>query len=393
MTTAQGLNLHIYPAPIVSESRIFRQTLAVARAGLYRAIEICGTPAPGLATEEPLSDGRLIRRVGAVAKAGGSVLSRIRYQIAWSAQVYRQYASSDLHTVNAHSVAVLPVAALLARRTGARLIYDTHELETKTSTSHGLQGRVFALVERMLIRRSDVVFVVNDLIREWYETAYPGVRAVSVVNSPSLTSRGAANDLHATFGIPTGSRLFVHVGNIVRARHIPDILAAFAQRPDDHVVFLGDGELGGLVDEAAATHPNIHHHHRIDSDSVVPTLATADVGICLIEPSCLSYALALPNKAIEYTAAGVPFIHNQLPAVRRLLAGGLAELTIDAVDAEFAGVLDGLTDDTIAAAREQLGHVELPSWDEESARMIDEYRRLAASPANRRPRARRGDRP
>lgn len=376
MRSPSGLNLHIYPAPIVSESRIFRQTLAVSRASLFTEIEICGTPAPDLPHSEALSEGRTIRRVGRVAKNVGGVVARIRYQISWSRQVYKHYSSSDLAVVNAHSVAVLPVAAMLARRTGARLIYDTHELETETSTSRGLQGRVFKLVERMLIRRCDVTFVVNDLIKEWYEKTYAGIPAVSVVNAPDRGSDGISHDLRGAFEIPSARRLYIHVGNLVRSRNIPQIIDAFAKRPDDHLVFLGDGDLASTVDEAALTHKNIHHHRSIDSDSVVPTLSSADVGICLIEPTCLSYELSLPNKAIEYAAAGVPFIHNELPAVRRLLSNGLSEFTVESVTSDLGDVIDRLTDDIIADAREELDHVRLPSWDTESSKMIAAYRRL-----------------
>ncbi|MFS2280426.1 glycosyltransferase [Microbacterium sp. OR21] len=383
MTPTKGLNLHIYPAPILSESRIFRQTLAVARASLFDEIEICGTPAHGLPQTEPLSEGRTIRRIGADMKRTGSVVARVRYQVAWSFHVYRTYASSDLRIVNAHSVAVLPVAAMLARRTGAKLIYDTHELETETSTSHGLQGQVFRLAERLLIRKSSAVFVVNDMIKEWYETTYRGLRTISIVNAPDQRAAGAAHDLRAVFAIPPTDRLFVHVGNIVRARYIVEIIEAFAGRPSDHVVFLGDGDLGRVVDDAAATLPNVHHHPSVDSDSVTATLSTADVGICLIEPTCLSYELALPNKAIEYASAGLPFIHNDLPSVRRLLAEGLTSFLVKDVQGELSRVLDGLSEQVISAGRAEISEVRLPKWGEESGKMLDVYGTLIAAKTRR----------
>jgi len=222
------------------------------------------------------------------------------------------------------------------------------------------------------------VFVVNDMIKEWYETTYPSVQAVSIVNAPDRRSVGQAHDLRAAFAIPPEHRVFVHVGNLVRARYIPEIVEAFADRPHDHVVFLGDGDLGSAVDEAAAALPNVHHHRSVGSDSVVPTLATADVGICLIEPTCLSYKLALPNKAIEYASAGLPFIHNDLPSARRLLADGLTSFLVTDVRGELSGVLDGLSDSAITAGRTEIRGVRLPAWDSESGKMLDVYRTLTA---------------
>ncbi|MGN8026958.1 glycosyltransferase [Microbacterium sp. 22242] len=380
MTAGKGTNLHIYPAPIVSESRIFRQTAAVEEAELFDEVEICGTSAPGLPSVEPLSERRRIRRVGSHSKGSGSVLRRVAHQILWSVQVYRSYAGKSIGAVNAHSVAVLPVAVFLARRHGARLIYDTHELETETATSRGAQGRIFKLLERRYIRRCDVVFVVNDLIREWYEETYPGIRATSVVNSPVGEIAGTGQDLRSELGIPGESRLYVHVGNLGAARHIPELLEVFKTRSNDHLVFVGDGPLRTLIAETAVGHPNIHLFGTVDSSSVVPTLESADVGICVIEPSCLSYALSLPNKAIEYIAAGTPFIHNELPAVDRLLAGRLAPFRITSVETDLPRTLDSITPVDVSDARSDLADVALPSWASQSDKMIRAYREVLGRP-------------
>ena len=79
-------------------------------------------------------------------------------------RVYRRYARTPLTIVNAHSVSVLPVCAALARRHGATLVYDTHELETETVASRGLQQRIFKVLERRLIRSCALVLTVDESI-------------------------------------------------------------------------------------------------------------------------------------------------------------------------------------------------------------------------------------
>ena len=152
--THRSCNLHVSPSPIVNASRIFKQTLSVARSGLFSSVVICGTARAGLPRQEDLPHGRRIDRVGAtVHDRRPSVVGRILEQLSWSRAVFRRYSQSDICVINAHSVAVLPVCYLLSRRLRAKLIYDTHELETETSTSRGMQRWIFKVIERSLISK------------------------------------------------------------------------------------------------------------------------------------------------------------------------------------------------------------------------------------------------
>ena len=375
----ESMNVHVYPAPIVNESRIFRETKAVAEAGLFERVVVTGQRAIGLPDVERLDEVRSIERVGSVAdERPRSIVGRILEQISWSVATYRRWRSRPVRVVNAHSVAVLPVCHAIARRHRAALIYDTHELETETSTSHGVQGKIFRMIERHYIRRCDAVFVVNESIADWYRTAYPGARVTSVRNAPPRGRDPQAVDLRRKFDIPADDRVFVHVGNIVAHRHIAEILDAFAARASagDHIVFIGTGALESVVRGAADQHANIHHLGAVPSDEVVDAVAGGDVGFCLIEATCLSYALSLPNKALEYSMAGVPFFSTDLVEVDRLLGSEAAAWKIDGDAASIVRALSSLTDDDIAAGRRAIAAVELPDWQTESASMLDEYRRV-----------------
>lgn len=375
----ESVNVHIYPAPIVNESRIFRETKAVAEAGLFEEVVVTGQRAAGLPDVERLDEDRSIERVGAVVdERPRSIVGRIREQISWSMAVYRRWRTRPVRVVNAHSVAVLPVCHAIARRHRAALIYDTHELETETSTSRGIQGRVFRMIEKHYVRRCDAVLVVNESIADWYRAAYPGVRVTSVRNAPSRGREPQAVDLRRRFDIPADSRVYVHVGNIVAHRHVAEILQAFAARESsgDHVVFIGAGTLENLVRTAAEQHANVHLLGAVPADEVVDTVAGGDVGLCLIEATCLSYALSLPNKALEYSMAGIPFFYTDLVEVDRLLGPEAASWKVGADAASLVSAMSSLGDTDVAAGRRAIADVELPDWPTESARMLDEYRRV-----------------
>jgi glycosyltransferase involved in cell wall biosynthesis len=299
-------------------------------------------------------------------------------QLSWSRAVFSRYSDSDVPVINAHSVAVLPVCYLLSRRLGAKLIYDTHELETETSASTGLQRLIFKTIERMLIARCDAVFVVNQSIAHWYRQRYPGVRPVVIRNISDVEDSSPPVDLRAQLSVPPDQRLFVFIGSLVEGRNIPAILDAFAAPAvDAHVLFLGGGgELDSLVSEYCTRHSNIHRLPAVPPAKVVSHAAGCDVGLCLTEPSCLSHKLSLPNKAFEYTQAGLPFLFTDLPEVSRLLGPASIDWRVDDPARNLMAVIAALTSDAIDEARANMARLRIPSWDEEAAPMIAAYSAL-----------------
>ena len=374
-------NLHVYPAPIVNAGRILKETESIVDAGLFDEVVVCGTASPELPSIEIIDAKRRIERVGRPEKQRPrNVVARILSQIAWSVAVYRRYSRSNVTLVNAHSVAVLPVCYLLSRRLGARLVYDTHELETETIASRGAQGKIFKTIERSLIGRCDLVFVVNESIARWYADAYPGLTPIAVRNIPVIHGTAAVPSLRDTLGIPSSALLFIHVGHITAGRNVEAILDAFASESEtNHVVFLGAGVLGPLVDSFAESHANIHHVGAVASNEVVAYAATADVGLCLIQPSCLSYKYSLPNKAMEYTFAGVPFLYTDLPEVSAMLGTLQESWMVPNVETDLPDAIASVSPERIMAARAAIAALRIPTWHDEAAGMISAYESLLES--------------
>ncbi|WP_314146310.1 glycosyltransferase [uncultured Leifsonia sp.] len=374
------VNLHVYPAPIVNESRIAKETQAILDAGVVASVVICGTAADALPAVEPAGAGRRIERIG--RPRGGrpsGVVARVWQQFSWSVRVYRRYARTPLTIVNAHSVAVLPVCAALARRHRATLVYDTHELETETVASRGLQQRIFKVLERRLIRSCALVLTVDESIAQWYRDAYPGVDPVAVRNVPEVKEMPAV-DVKAVLGIPQNRILYSHVGRITEGRSIEQILDAFAGPGDGpHVVFIGDGPLRSRVEQLAARNARIHWIPSVPGDEVVGYVRGCDAGLCLIEPTCLSYELSLPNKAFEYALAGRPFLYTPLPEIVALVGDELPGWAIADPAGELTGAVDRLDSSAVDAGQHRLTGRRWPTWDGEAERMIDAYREVLGS--------------
>lgn len=317
----RGLYLQIYHSALVQASRMAKIGRAVQDSGHFRETHLVGVGEPGDPPEEELGDGLRIVRLTA-RKFGLGHLGRVRRVATWYAGVLGRYGRAPVAMVAAHSVWVLPLSWLLARRTGAVLIYNCHELETETGSMSGWTQRLAKLVERSFIRRCAVVSVVNEPIADWYEEAYSIARPVVVGNTPVV--REGHQGLRDRLGIGSEPLLFVHTGHLVIGRNIPLILEAFAQS-EHYVVFLGDGPFRRQVEEAGAANPNIHWLPPVDHDRIVANVREADVGLCLIDVhQALSDQLSSPNKLLESLAAGIPALCTDLVEARRLL-GDLAE--------------------------------------------------------------------
>jgi glycosyltransferase involved in cell wall biosynthesis len=372
----RGSNLHISPTPIVNASRIFKITHSLARSGLFSSIIICGKAQAGLPLREKLPQGRRIDRVGMPSRVRPpSVPGRILQEISWSLAVLRHYSHSNIRVINAHSVAVLPVSYLLSRRLDAKLIYDTHELETETSTCYGSQRWIFKTIERSLIRKCDAVFVVNQSIADWYRRRYRDVRPTVVRNIAASKISGQPADVRTLLSVPVDKRLYIFVGILGEDRNIPAILDAFAAPTvDAHVLFLsGGGELESLVGEYCATYPNIHRLQAVPPTEVIHYVAGCDVGLCLIRPSCLSLKLSLPNKAFEYAQAGLPFFFTDLPEIDRLLGPAFRDWHVDDKAQNLVERVTALTAGAIEEARANMVKLQIPSWDKEAVPMIATY--------------------
>ena len=142
------INLHIYPSPFTRESRILRETAVIAEHCLFDRIIMVGVCAPGLPDRERVDDRREIWRFPRDARSGlvGKLLTTWR----WAGLVYQAFRREKVGCVNCHSLPVLGLCVKLARATRAKLVYDTHELETETNGLGGLRKLLSKIVERRL---------------------------------------------------------------------------------------------------------------------------------------------------------------------------------------------------------------------------------------------------
>jgi glycosyltransferase involved in cell wall biosynthesis len=302
-------NLHIYPSPFLNESRILREACTIERSGVFDKIELVGLLSEGLDRETRLSDKTNIFRLPGESRRG--ILNRYKFirHLIWVGNVYKRYKSVPVSCINCHSLTVLPLGVLMKWVKRARLIYDTHELETESNNLHGLRKILSKVIERILIRFVDHSVFVGFEIQNWYIRTY-GLRQSSVLlNCPDLVRLQPNDYFRSLFKLNAETKIFLYQGILGRGRGIESLIEAFASLPK-HIclVLLGYGPFEQLARLSSSRYPNIRFHPAVPPDKLLQYTSSADFGLSLIEATSLSYEYCMPNKLFEYIMAGKPVV-------------------------------------------------------------------------------------
>jgi glycosyltransferase involved in cell wall biosynthesis len=286
--------------------------------------------------------------------------------------------------VHAHDAAMLLPGVIGAQLTGARLVYDSHELATSVPYRERAWAWFVAGIERLVVSRCAAVITVSDGIAERLRRRYSLPRTPTVVRNVTALRKRGPGGLRMALGIDRSTPLILHQGAPAPARGCELLLAAVKQLPGTHLAFLGDPEPG----YATALRDAIRDQGLQDRVTLLPSVpleqllahtAEADVGVTLLQDTCENHRLALPNKLFEYIAAGVPVVASALPETRGLVerygvgwcvAPGDASALAETLEEALRRHGDPDLRKRLASAAEEL------SWEHEQRHLIGLYDRL-----------------
>ena len=294
--------------------------------------------------------------------------------------------------IHAHDTAMLVPGWLAVRRTGALLVYDSHELATGVPYRERLWAVLVAAVERLLAPRCELVLTVSDGIATRLAQRYRLRRTPVVVrNVPDLSvydleGKGSC-DLRAELGLPADSPLVLHLGAAALDRGCETLVRSIARTGKSvNLLFLGSdlayaGRLGEIAREQGVG-DRVHFLPAVPVRQVLAHARQASVGVSLLEDTCENHRLALPNKIFEYLAAGVPVVASDLPELRRTLA-----------DQDAAVLVDSSDESAVARAIGEAMERNRPTppgpfaWEREAERLLSAYASLGSGKTAQRRRA------
>lgn len=388
--------VHLAFTAFPADVRVKREALAAVATG--RSVCVVALAERGKPAEERIGPMTVVRVPGSKTRSGP-----VRYLIEYLAFVWRcrRLLASDprfrsVAIVHIHTLPDFLVwAATPARRHGARVILDLHEIfpEFTHAKYAGLVGRVASavalLLERQARRRADVTITVNRPIAELLATRSPTrprmEHVVLVHNSADPAELGPLRP-------PDGRRhsdgrvAFIYHGTLTHMYGldvaIKGVVHAVAAGVPAHFTILGDGPerdaLRRLVTDLGAGGV-VAFEDPIPSHALRDRLTRADAGIVPTRLDAMT-RYSLSNKLLEYVHLGVPVLAAGLPSYAAYLRNEAAWFWTPGDPESLATAIKRFAEASSEERRARAGRAQADvkdiEWDRERERLIATYEHL-----------------
>ena len=315
------INLHVYPSTLKNESRILKETKSLIDLNLVDEILIVGIWKEGFSIEEKIDSKRRITRIKVPVITRIGILNFFINYFLFQILVIKKFRQSDFGLINCHSLSVLGIGYYFKIFRKTPLIYDAHELETEVEGSKGIKRLIGKFLEFIYIKKVDELIVVSNSIATWYKNKYPSLPISTVRNVPNYFELNTkSNLLRERFSIEDKQLVFIYQGLLSSSRGVDIILNTFIQLSIQyHIVFMGMGEMVDEIKLLEEKHKNIHFLPAVPPSEIHLYTSSADVGIHLIQNTCLNHYYCSPNKIFEYLLYGIPQIISNFPDMMKVL--------------------------------------------------------------------------
>jgi glycosyltransferase involved in cell wall biosynthesis len=299
---------------------------------------------------EPWTDSRTLNMAGVFAEAGYSValiafgpysmssiekkgVSFLPMPHYKNHRVWRQWFryQKDIRTYRrtisannfiACDVFTLPFAAGMAKRSRAKLIYDSREIFSALgpAAANPIKQRVISTIEKIFVRQVDDILVSGRLDADYLKKYFKRKHKYHVVmNLPHFQEPVESNLLRARYAIPEDHIIAIYQGAMLPGRGLRHSIRALGRTEGITLCIFGEGRFMDILKyeaEESGAADRVIFCGRVPYEELHRWTCSADFGLALFRPISISYELALPNKIFEYCMAGIPSIASDLPAMR-----------------------------------------------------------------------------
>ena len=227
-----------------------------------------------------------------------------------------------------HDLQPLAVGALCAAKTGATVIYDSHELFIEQEFIPS-EKSCWEKIEQKFIQTPKRVITVNDSIADELHQRYAIQRPAVIYNCETRTRRTGTTKLvkenvFSAHGIPKEKLIILYQGGLIANRNLETMVNAlkYVQNKRVALIILGKGPIKNRLQKIVvreSLHDRVFFIPAVSQDELIDMTVMADVGLVPYQANCLNTYYCTPNKLYEYIAAGIPILVNNLPELKRVV--------------------------------------------------------------------------
>lgn len=289
------------------------------------------------------------------------------------------------HIIHAHDVNTLPTAWLAAVFSGARLVYDAHEISTSREGYSSFR-RLVALVEKAIMPRANGTITTTEARAKFFARAYSIDRPLVLQNRPRYQLPQLSSRIRDELQLEQPWPIVLYQGGVQQGRGLERLVRVAAFVPEAYFVFIGGGRLDRSLRSLSS------ELGLADRVRFIPTVAlaklpsytaSADIGVQPIENTCLNHYTTDSNKLFEYVQAGLPVVASDLPEIRRVVRKHDLGLLVPPGDTDaLAAALRSLVEDKTArefhAERSRTAAAVL-NWESQEGDLLALYARVLGS--------------
>lgn len=241
-----------------------------------------------------------------------------------------------------HEYRLFPMVYLLAKRYGAKIVYDAHDFypgvhadEDLTPFWRNVFQPFLKWMERLCVNRVDGMVTVNQGIADLYKETFGAEAHVTRNCHDAAMEVGVDQGVRERLGLSETDFLLVTVGNRKPGQHVVPALEAMSRLPDDvHLVFVGRGYESLAEDiSARGLGGRVHILPPVSAPLVVPFIRSADVALILYYARSPNDVHFLPNGFFQGIAARLPVLYPGLRWIKQTAEQLDTGLEIDPSDA------------------------------------------------------------
>jgi len=299
-------------------------------------------------------DGVRIRRVKFAPPKGG--IARAMGYRRISKMFAREIAATKPNAILCHDLEMLWAAVMAGRSLRVPILYHSHEdWPAMVSERSPMEARVFARLERKLVRFVDHIYTVGEELaakyRGWGRPVTVQYGSKSITEMPRLMDQ-EKSEIRRDFGFANGDVLVGIAGSLGRDEALPAILEAIAGLPERVKLFVVGG-LPGKVEAAKRVVIEGDIADRVAFTGPLPTpmylrhAAVLDLGLALFEPTSANQLYVVPLKLFDYMGLGIPVVVSDFPSMRQIVDDCGIGTTADPRSAEsIAAAIRSLVEDS-----------------------------------------------